>query len=153
MAERVVVDTSVFVSALLSAAGGSREVLRLNLTEACRPLMGVKLFAEYEDVLGREGLFAQCVLTRRERDELLDAFLSVCEWTTVFYLWRPNLPDEGDNHLVELAIAGGATSLVTNNPKDFRRGELRFPQLRIETPGEFLNRRRTAHGDDDDPAA
>lgn len=150
MAERVVVDTSVFVSALLSAAGGSREVLRLCLTRACLPLTGVKLFAEYEDVLGRPGLFAKCVLKQEERDELLDAFLSVCEWTAVFYLWRPNLPDEGGNHRVELAIAGGATSLVTNNPKDFRRGELRFPQLRIETPGEFLTRRRSEHGDDDD---
>jgi hypothetical protein len=29
--------------------------------------------------------------------------------------WRPNLRDEGDNHLVELAIAGGAEAIVTYN--------------------------------------
>ena len=29
-------------------------------------------------------------------------------WVRVYYLWRPNLPDEADNHLVELAVAGNA---------------------------------------------
>jgi predicted nucleic acid-binding protein len=112
--------------------------------------MGEKLFAEYEDVSDREAVLARCQLSRPQREELLDAFLSVCEWTQVFFLWRPNLPDEADNHLIELAVAGGATSLVTHNVKDFRRGELRFPQLRIETPRDFLIRWRTDHGHNDD---
>jgi predicted nucleic acid-binding protein len=56
----------------------------------------------------------------------------------VYFLWRPNLPDEGDNHLVELAIAGGADTIVTNNVRDVRRGELSFPDLQILTPAEFL---------------
>jgi hypothetical protein len=30
----------------------------------------------------------------------LDAFLSVCHWQKVYYAWRPNLPDEADNHKV-----------------------------------------------------
>jgi hypothetical protein len=49
-----------------------------------------------------------------------------------------------------LAVAGGATSLVTHNVKDFRRGELRFGHLRIETPKDFLKRWRADHGNDDD---
>jgi hypothetical protein len=36
---------------------------------------------------------------------LLEIFFSVCEWTRIYCGWRPNLPDEGDNHLVELAVA------------------------------------------------
>lgn len=120
-----------------SSGGGSRTVLRICLEGRCLPLMGEKLFAEYEDVMSRDVLFVRCRLSRRERDELLDAFLSVCEWTTVFFLRQPNLPDDGDNHLIELAVAGGASSLITYNVKDFRRGELRFPQVRIETPGNF----------------
>jgi uncharacterized protein len=142
MPERLVVDTSVFVSALLSSGGPSRTVLRHCLSGQCVPLMGNTLFAEYEDVLSREEKFLRCALNASERQELLDALLSVCEWTSIFFLWRPNLPDEADNHLVELAIAGSAQSLVTNNTGDFRRGELRFPQLRIETPMEYLKRRR-----------
>ena len=140
MKERVVIDTSVIVAAMNSAQGGGRAVLRYCLTGRCQPILGEKLFNEYEDVFGRVEPFTKCPLSRKERDELLDAFLSVCEWTMVFFLWRPNLPDEGDNHLIELAVAGGANSLITHNVKDFRRGELRFPQVRIETPGEFLKR-------------
>jgi predicted nucleic acid-binding protein len=112
--------------------------------------VGEKLYNEYEAVLGREELFLRSPLNRKEREELLDAFLSVCEWVQVFYLWRPNLPDEGDNHLIELGIAGAANTIVTQNVRDLRRGELLFPQLNVETPVEFLTRRRKNYGHDDD---
>lgn len=52
--------------------------------------------------------------------------------------WRPNLPDEADNHVVELAVAGGAEAIVTHNTRDFARTELRFPGLRVVTPGELI---------------
>ena len=77
-------------------------------------------------------------LRPQDRRTLFEAFLSVCEWVKVYFLWRPNLPDEGDNHLVELAIAGGAATIVTNNVRDVREGELSFPGLHILTPAEFL---------------
>jgi predicted nucleic acid-binding protein len=111
--------------------------------------MGDKLFNEFEDVLARLQLFARSPLSAQERRDLLWAFLAVCEWIPVFFLWRPNLPDEGDNHLVELAVAGGAETLVTQNVRDFRGGELRFPQLHVETPAEFLQRWRKVYGNDD----
>jgi predicted nucleic acid-binding protein len=56
----------------------------------------------------------------------------------IYFLWRPNLPDEADNHIVELAIAGGAEAIVTNNTSDLRGGELSFPQLQVLTPARFL---------------
>jgi len=56
----------------------------------------------------------------------------------VYYLWRPNLPDESDNHLIELAVAGGAEVIVTHNQRDFGRTELRFPGLRVLTPSELI---------------
>ena len=65
---------------------------------------------------------------------------SVCRWVSVHYLWRPNLPDEGDNHILELAVAGGAEIIVTQNVRDFRRGELQFPEIQILTPSEFLRK-------------
>ena len=43
----VAVDTSVFVSALRSADGASRQVLRLALEGGIEPVMGQKLFLEY----------------------------------------------------------------------------------------------------------
>ena len=60
------------------------------------------------------------------------------------------MPREAAAHLVELAVAGSAATLVTQNVRDLRRGELRFPQLRIETPAEFMTRWRQNYGDDDD---
>ncbi len=143
------VDTSVWVAALKSEGGASREVLRLCLQGRCQPLIGEKLLTEFEAVMKREGLLQGCALTDTEREALLDAFFSVCEWVPVFFPWRPNLPDEGDNHLIELAVAGTATTVVTQNVRDLRGGQLRFPQLGVETPAEFLKRWRTEYGDDD----
>jgi len=102
--------------------------------------MGTSLFLEYESVLRRRPLFKHCVLDSAERDELLDAFLSICRWTTVYYKWRPNLPDDDDNHVIELAIAGGADCIVTKNTKDFSRTDLKFPDVTILKPEELLRR-------------
>jgi len=138
MPPRVVIDTNVFTAALLSAAGANRRVLRASLSGQAQPLMGAALFSEYEDLLARNQLMAKSPLSAAERHQLFEAFLSVCEWVRIYFLWRPNLPDEADNHLVELAIAGGADAIVTNNTRDVRRGELSFPHLQVLTPAQFL---------------
>ena len=44
------------------------------------------------------------------------------------------MPDEANNHLVELAVAGGADFIVTRNLREVARVELRFPQLRVLSP-------------------
>ncbi len=64
--------------------------------------------------------------------------MAVSRMTDIYYLWRPNLPDEADNHVLELAVAAGAEVLVTHNRADFVRSELRFPDLRILTPAQLL---------------
>lgn len=132
------VDTNVFVSALISEAGASREVIRRCLQRRYQPCISLALFAEYRDVLGRHELFANCPLDGAERDELFRAFMAVCRMTDIYYLWRPNLPDEADNHVLELAVAARAAAIVTHNRADFVRSELRFPELRILAPAELL---------------
>jgi putative PIN family toxin of toxin-antitoxin system len=140
MVPRIVLDTNVFVSALLGPRGASRALLRACLLGCYQPLMGTTLFLEYEAVMACETVFATCHLTKDEREALLDAFLAVCHWQKVYYAWRPNLPDESDNHLVELAVAGGATAIVTYNTQDFERAELYFPGLRIVQPGAIMSK-------------
>jgi putative PIN family toxin of toxin-antitoxin system len=134
---RVVIDTNIFLGACLGT-GAANHTVAACLRGQCTPLMGTALLTEYEDVMGRSELFKQCRLSLKERNELLDIFLSVCEWTRVYYIWRPNLPDEADNHLIELAVAGGADLIVTRNMRDIQRGELNFPHLRMISPEDFL---------------
>ncbi len=141
---RIVLDTNVFIAALLGPRGAARSVLRACLEKKHVPLMGNALFQEYEDLINRDVLFRNCPLSRQERNNLLDAFFSVCQWATIYYSWRPNLKDEADNHLVELAIAGGASFLVTKNIKDFKNPELIFPQLKVIDPVRFI--KEVQHG-------
>jgi uncharacterized protein len=138
--KRIVVDTNVFIGAILSKAGGdNREVLRRCLAGEIKPLMGVALLAEYEDLMNRRDLMLLAPISEGERFDLLEAFLSVCDWVKIYYLWRPNLRDEADNHLIELAVSGGAGAIVTQNGRDLGRGELRFDSLLVQTPSEFIN--------------
>jgi predicted nucleic acid-binding protein len=83
-------------------------------------------------------LFATSALTAKERETLFDGLLSRCRWVEVFYAWRPNLPDEADNHLIELGVAAQADAIVTRNVRDVSRGELKFPMLRVLTPEQCL---------------
>ena len=136
--KRIVIDTNVLAGAMLREEGYNRRVMRACLENRLQPIIGQALFLEYEDVLGREALFRRSVLSPGERHELFEAFLSVCEWVRVYYVWRPNLSDEGDNHVIELAVAGGGMAMVTNNIADFPSAELRFPDLRVSTPKDFL---------------
>ena len=133
----IVLDTNVFVGACLGT-GASNAVVADCLRDEHTPLMGTALYTEYEDVISRTALFQKCRLTATEREELLDIFLAKCRWTRIYYGWRPNLPDEGDNHLVELAVAGGANRIVTRNLRDLQSKELKFPNLVAITPENFL---------------
>lgn len=135
---RVVIDTNVLVGALLRREGHNRAVVRACFEDRLKPLVGQALFLEYEDVLGRQRLFQKSPLNARERQEFFESFLSLCEWVQVYFLWRPNLRDEGDNHVLELAIAGGASRIVTNNAADFSGSDLHFPDIRVLTPIDIL---------------
>lgn len=138
MTDIVVVDTSVLINALLGPAGPARELIRQCLQGYYNPLISNTLFLEYEEVTNRSLILEQCPLTPLELRELLNAYYGVCEWVSIYYLWRPNLPHEGDNFLIELAIAGNASCVVTNNIRDLKKSELQFPELQIMTPEQLL---------------
>jgi len=138
MVKAIVIDTSVIVSALIGKRGPGREVLRKCLHGEYKPLISNALFSEYEDVSKRKQIMDVCPLTSKEIAELLNALYSLCEWVPIYYLWRPNIVDEGDNFLIELALAGNATHIVTNNISDLKNAELKFPELNIVTPARFL---------------
>jgi len=138
MIQTVIVDTNVFVSALLKADTAPREIIRQCLQGKAKPIMGNALLAEFEALMQRDKIFKNSPLSAQERQALLSAFFRCCEWVSVYFLWRPNLKDEADNHVLELAVAGGATHIITGNTKDFKGAELRFPHIEIITPRLFL---------------
>lgn len=134
---KVVIDTNVFVDACLGQHS-CRRVIQLTLDGVLRPLVGTALFLEYEAVLSREFVQRKSRLSSGEREELLDIFLAQCLWTPIYFGWRPHLPDEADNHLYELAIAGHAEKIITSNLTDLNRPQLRFDHLLICSPEQFL---------------
>lgn len=135
---KIVIDTSIFVSAIIGPKGPSRELLRSCFNGDYGPLMGNALFNEYEDVRARSEILEECKLTPKEIETLSASFYSICEWIPIYYLWRPNLFDEKDNHVIELAVAGNAPIIATNNIRDFKNAELNFPELSILKPEEVL---------------
>lgn len=140
---KVILDTNVLVSAFTSADGASREVLRRLLSGKASALISIALYSEYRDVLGRADFLSRCPLSQTEIDDLFFAFLQATEPVELYFSWRPNLHDEGDNHVYELAVAALDAPLLTYNQRDFMQPQLKFPSLQIMTPAQWLQLPRT----------
>jgi putative PIN family toxin of toxin-antitoxin system len=138
MAIRVIVDTNVLVAGLIGKKGPNREVLRCCLRGELQPFVGNALYFEYQDLLNRERIQALCQQTSVSLMEFLDGFAQVCTAVDVHYLWRPNLRDEADNHLVELALAARAAYIITNNVADFSHAQLKRLGYEVVTPEQLL---------------
>lgn len=132
---RIVLDTNVLVSAMLSRRGASYALLNLIESAAFAVCVSVPLVLEYEDALRRDAIKGR--VTSSSVDDVLDYMCDVAEKHQVHYLWRPHLKDPKDDMVLELALAADCKYIVTYNLRDFRiqtRGA-----LRVLTPGEFLN--------------
>jgi uncharacterized protein len=139
VSNKIVIDTNVLVGALIGQeSSANRKLIELCLKGEFQPLISYTLFSEYEDLINRPSILKLCKRSPEEIDILFNGLLSVCELVKIYYLWRPNLIDEDDNHLVEIAIAGNAQIIATNNIKDFQQSQLKFPQLQIKQPKEII---------------
>lgn len=135
---RVVVDTNVLVAGLIGGKKPNREILRRCLEGDLQPYVGNALYLEYQNLLNRESVQAFCQQTLVSLMEFLDGFAQVCKAVDARYLWRPNLRDEADNHLVGLAIAASAAYIITNNVSDFACAELKLLGYEVITPEQLL---------------
>ena len=132
---RVVIDTNVLVSALISNRGASFRLVSELGSPEFQPIISPPLCLEYEDVLGRPGVLTG--FTAQDVDDFLDYFLSTCIVCRIHFLWRPHLPDPKDDLVLELALAGRASFIVTHNLRDFQGVE--DLGIRAVTPDEFLS--------------
>jgi putative PIN family toxin of toxin-antitoxin system len=148
---RVVLDTVVFVQALISGRGPSAGVIeRLNRGEFVL-LLSDALLSEIREVPLRVELtrrYSQLTPARVNAfvDDVASLAVMLSPTTRAFPLPR----DPDDEVLIDLAVAGGAEYLVTWNARhltylmrqDTDEGRefcSRFPGLQILSPPEFLS--------------
>lgn len=139
---RVVLDTDVIVAAWRSPQGASAELLRLVHAGRLQMLASVALFAEYEAVLTRPAQLRAIGLRAADLQQALDELAACVVQVRSWYQWRPQLRDPADEMVLEAAVNGGATALVSFNQRDFGDAPARFGIV-LATPSQFLRSLQT----------
>lgn len=129
---RVVIDTNVLVSGLLSPHGKCGEIIRMVSAAKVIPCYDARILSEYMEVLRRPKF--------PFREEEITSLIDFIEHQTPVVASSPllkSLPDSEDETFLEVALAGQAECLVTGNQSHFP------PKLRqgmiVLSPAEFLN--------------
>jgi putative PIN family toxin of toxin-antitoxin system len=133
---RIVLDTNVVVSGLLSPGGPPGRILDLLVAGRLHPLYDDRILREYRDVLARPRL--------RIAPAEAAAVLDLIEHDGLPIAAEPlplELPDPDDLPFLEVAVAGAAEALVTGNGRHYRplRGSHTAPVI---APADFLDRYR-----------
>lgn len=116
---RIVLDTSVLVTAAHSRRGASYVLISALPHPRFQIALSVALYTEWLAVLTRPehlpaGLQAEDVLA------YLRYLASIAHLQDIHYLWRPYLRDPDDDMVLECAVASGSRYIVTHNVADFR---------------------------------
>ncbi len=109
VAASYVLDTDVMVAAVRSDKGASRQLLLAALDQQFELLLSVPLILEYEAVLTEVG-------------RVLDDLVAIARPVRLAFRWRPRLSDPDDDMVLETAINGSASAIVTFNQRDFESG-------------------------------
>jgi len=107
------------VAALRSDRGASRQLLLAAFNRQFDLLLSVPLMLEYEAVLTRPQHLAACGLSGADVGRVLDDLAVVARPVRLAFRWRPRLPDPDDDMVLETAINGRASAIVTFNQRDF----------------------------------
>ena len=135
----MVLDTDVLVAAVRSDRGASRALLISALERRYPLLASVPLMLQYESVLTRPEHLAAAGISAGDVEVLFNAIALVVEPIRISYLWRPVLPDSGDDLVLETAVNGQADVVVTFNRRDFVPAAALFG-LEILAPGDAVRR-------------
>lgn len=136
---RIVLDTNVLVSGLLSPFGPPAEVVRQVAAARLRLCWDVRILCEYREVLVRPAFG----FDRNDVMILLDHIEREGELVTPEPLPVP-LPDSDDEPFLAVARTGGVDALVTGNLRHFPE-ELRHGVV-VLSPAELVEVMRGLHG-------
>lgn len=128
---KVVVDTNVLVSGLLSPFGPPGEIVRMIAGGSLSLCFDARILTEYADVLKRPKFQFDAELIKIFLDQIKADGLSVAG--------RPltnRLPDAADEAFLETALAGDARCVITGNTKHFPAS--RREGMLVLSPREFL---------------
>ena len=131
-------DTNILYQALMSKTGASYFILQQVRNRKIQLALSVPVFFEYQDVLTRGKSLKDFELKLTDVEKFLRFIAYIGKPFEIYFLLRPNLKDEKDNKIVELAVTSQSDYLITSNTRDFKNAELKFDQLKIITPGEFV---------------
>ena len=129
---RMVIDTNVVFEGLTRQGASSGIIMDAWLAGLARACVSSTLAYEYVEVLSRKLSSARW----QEIQPVLGTLLSLADFVTIHYTWRPTSPDPADDHVVDCAMNSGAV-LVTWNVRDFRTAQKSLG-LRVITPVEAV---------------
>ncbi len=115
---RAVIGTNVLIAALRSSSGASHQIILAADRGDFQMALSVPLLAEYDDVSTRPDM--GITIPASAVDAIIRRIAMVAHKQQIYFLWRPILPDPKDDMVLEVAIASGATHIVTFNRKDLR---------------------------------
>jgi putative PIN family toxin of toxin-antitoxin system len=110
---RVVLDTNILVSALISPFGNEAQVVHAIQSHWATPCFSAKMLVEYAEVLARP----KFSFTPEEVGGLIDLLRRAGELIEPQHL--AGSPDPKDDEFIACAISCGARFLVTGNKRHF----------------------------------
>lgn len=135
--KRFVLDTDAVVAGMRSPSGASAALLARARSRSVTLLVSVPLALEYEAVCLRDTHRSASGLTRDEAQLFADAVIAMAEPVPIYFLWRPQLRDAGDELVLEAAVNGRADAIVGFNRKDYGTVPERFG-IRFLLPAEMI---------------
>jgi putative PIN family toxin of toxin-antitoxin system len=134
----VVLDTNVIISGLYSKRGASYQLLRAavagDLSCAVSPLVAL----EYEGKLYQKIEEGFLQVSKRDCGKILDALFAMATVVWKPIQVRPVLSDASDDKILECAISGSCTHIITFNKRHFPEAVTAPYGIRVMTAGEFL---------------
>jgi putative PIN family toxin of toxin-antitoxin system len=134
---KIVLDTSVLISALRSRQGAAAQVVKLILDGELEVLLDYKLICEYRDVALRPRNLEAYGVTESEVRDIIDDLEARAIPVWVAFQHRPLSPDQDDDMVLDVAINGQAEVIATNNRRHFEEAARQFG-IRVSSPRELL---------------